>query len=114
MPHKDNQQRLCHMLDAAEELQQFTRGKTYDDLLAERGLQHICLHCLLILGEAANAVASDFQAAHPEIPWRPIIAMRHRLIHGYFAVELSVVWDTITQNIPPLLTHLRALLAEEL
>jgi uncharacterized protein with HEPN domain len=113
MPHKDNCQRLRHMLDAAEEVMEFTAGKTYDDLLADRALQHICLHCLQIMGEAANSIEPDFRDAHAEIPWRPIIAMRHRLIHGYFDVELSIVWDTVTLNIPTLLPHLRALLSAE-
>lgn len=113
MPHSDNRQRLRHMLDAAEELQEFTVGKTYADMQADRGLQHICLHCLLIIGEAANAVDQDFRDAHTQISWRPIIAMRHRLMHGYFDVELSIIWDTITLNIPTLLTQLRALLSTE-
>jgi uncharacterized protein with HEPN domain len=113
MPHRDNQLRLHHMLDAAEELLEFTAGKTYEDLLEDRALQHTSLHCLQIIGEAANAIDRDFRDAHPEIPWRVIIAMRHRLIHGYFDVELSIIWDTITLNIPTLLTHLRSLLSTE-
>lgn len=111
MPHKDNRLRLRHMLDAAEELLQFTEGKTFDDLQADRGLQHICTRCLEIIGEAAANIEQEYQDEHPEIPWRPIIAMRHRLIHGYFEVELSVVWQTISVNVPELIPHLRALLA---
>ena len=113
MRHKDSLQRLQHMLDAAEELLHFTAGKTYDDLLADRGLQHICIHCLEIMGEAANNIAQEFRDAHPEIPWRPIIAMRHRLIHGYFDVELSFVWATITEDFATLIPRLRDLLSEE-
>ena len=113
MPHKDNLQRLRHMLDASEELLQFTVGKTFDDLSTDRGLQHICIRCLEIIGEAASNIEQGFQNEHPEIPWRPIIAMRHRLIHGYFEVELTVVWSTITRNVPELSPHLRALLAQE-
>jgi len=101
------------MLDAAEELLTFTAQKTFDDFQADRQLQHACLHCFLIIGEAANALESAFRDAHPEIPWRPIIAMRHRLIHGYFDVELSLVWDTVTLNIPELLPPLRAFMVAE-
>jgi len=113
MPHKDDRQRLRHMLDAAEEVRQFTVGKTYDDFLADRQLQHACLHCLEIIGEAANNIRQEFLDAHTDIPWRPIIAMRHRLAHGYFDVELSVVWDTVTLNLPVLVPQLHALLASD-
>ncbi|MHB9025906.1 MAG: HepT-like ribonuclease domain-containing protein [Armatimonadota bacterium] len=113
MRRKDNRQRVQHMLDAAEETLQFTAGKTCADLLDDRQLQHACLHCLEIIGEAANSIDQDFRDAHPEIPWRLIIAMRHRLIHGYFDIELSVVWDTIYMNLPTLVPQLRSLLATE-
>lgn len=113
MSHKDNYIRLRHMLDATEELVGFISGKSYDDLLMDRALQHVCLHCLQIIGEAANLLELDFRDKHPEIPWRSIIAMRNRLIHAYFDVDLSIIWDTITINIPTLFTQLRILLAEE-
>jgi len=101
------------MLDAAEELVTFTAHKNFDDFQADRQLQHACLHCFLLIGEAANALDAAFRDAHPEIPWRPIIAMRHRLIHGYFDVELSLVWDTVVVNIPALLPSLRALVSTD-
>lgn len=113
MPLETRRNRLHHMLDAAEEVLVFTAGKTYADFQSDRQLQHACLHCFLIIGEAANALDIDFRAAHPDIPWRAIIAMRHRLIHGYFDVELALVWDTVSLNIPNLLPPLRVLVAVE-
>ena len=68
MRPNDNHQRLQHMLDAAEEANQFIAGKTYDDLLTDKQLQYACLHCLEIIGEAANNIDQDFHEAHPEIP----------------------------------------------
>jgi uncharacterized protein with HEPN domain len=113
MPHKDTHLRLQHMLEAAEELLQFTAGKTYADLLADRGLQHICIRCLEIIGEAAYNIDPAYQDAHPSIPWRPIIAMRHRLIHGYCDVELTFVWSTISEDLPILIPILITLIAAE-
>lgn len=113
MPPNARRDRLRHMLDAAEEILTFTVHKTYDDFMADRQLQHACLHCFLIIGEAANTLDPAFCDAHPEIPWRPIIAMRHRLIHGYFDVELSLIWDTVAVNIPELIPTLRALVMAE-
>ena len=113
MPRKDDLQRIQHMLTVAEEVLQFTEGKSYEDLLSDKGLQYICIHCLELLGEAANSIDQDFRDRHPNIPWRPIIAMRHRLIHGYFDIELLFVWSTIKNDIPALIPQLRTLLAIE-
>ena len=94
MPHSDNLTRLRHMLDVAEELIRITTGKTFDDLLIDRGLQLISIRCLEIIGEAAANIDQDFRDKHAEVPWRPIIAMRNRLMHGYFDIELTIVWNT--------------------
>ncbi|MHB9106586.1 MAG: HepT-like ribonuclease domain-containing protein [Armatimonadota bacterium] len=111
MPPDDNRLRLEHMLTVANEVLQFTESKSYDDLLADRGLQYICVHCLELLGEAASCLTDEVRDRHPEIPWRSIIAMRNRLIHGYFDIELAFVWSTITADIPVLIPQLRELLA---
>ena len=63
------------------------------------------------MGEAASRVTAERQQASPAIPWRDIVAMRNRLIHGYFDVDLDRVWDTVTDDLPPLLARLEAALA---
>jgi len=83
------------MLSVAEELLRFTEGKSYQDLLGDRGLQHICVHCLELLGEAASQLPPEFRGEHPDLPWAAITAMRNRLIHGYFDLELAFVWGAI-------------------
>ena len=110
MPHRDDFLRLRDMVSVAEELLHFTEGKSYEDLTADRGLQYICIHCLEVLGEAASRMSSGFRESHPELPWLAMIAMRNRLIHGYFDIELSFVWQTISQETPLLLSRLRELL----
>lgn len=111
MPPDDSVERIRHMLAIAKEVMQFAAGKSYADLLDDRGLQYICVHCLELLGEAAGRVDQSIQDRHPEVPWRPIIAMRHRLIHGYADIELSFVWSTIRDDIPLLIPQLRTLLS---
>ena len=71
------------------------------------------MRLLEIVGEAARGVSSDCQSDHPGIPWRKMIGMRDRLIHGYFDVNLDVVWSTISQDLPPLIAALEELLAIE-
>jgi uncharacterized protein with HEPN domain len=65
-----------------------------------------------IIGEAAGRVSQNTQEEYPEIPWREVIGMRNRLIHGYDSVDLSVLWDTVELDLPPLLVHLERILAK--
>lgn len=112
MPPNEPYVRISHMLQVAEELATFIAGKHYDDLLADRALQYLCIHCLELIGEAAAGIDVEFTNRHPQIPWRSAMAMRHRLIHGYFDIDLEIVWHAATEDIPALVPSLRQLLTE--
>jgi len=98
--------RLHHILDAAREAVAFCHGRARGDLDADRQLGLSVVHLLEIVGEAARSVSADFRAAHPEIAWAKMVGMRDRLIHGYFDVNLDVVWKTVQEDLPPLIEHL--------
>lgn len=112
MPPNDPLIRIGHMMQVAKDLASFVAGKQYDDLLADRALQYLCIHCLELIGEAAAGIDEDFRSRHPEIPWRSATAMRHRLIHGYFDIDLEIVWHAVTDDIPALVPTLRQLLTK--
>ncbi len=67
------------------------------------------VRCIEVVGEAASQISPAFREAHPNIPWPQIIGMRNRLIHAYFDVDLDRVWDTITDDLPPLIAALERL-----
>jgi uncharacterized protein with HEPN domain len=94
------------MLDATREALAFTSEKTRADLDSNRMLSLALIQLLEIIGEAANVISIEFRNTHPEIPWNSIIKMRHRLIHGYFDVDLDILWKTVTIDLPPLLKQL--------
>jgi len=64
------------------------------------------VHLLEIIGEAAAGISSDFRLTHPDVPWKRITGMRNRLIHAYFDVNLDVVWQTVTEDLPGLVVRL--------
>lgn len=98
--------RMRHMLDAAREAVSFIAGKNRQDLDANRMLTLSLVKDVEILGEAASKVSEEGKRVSPDIPWRDIIAMRNRLIHGYFDVDLNIVWHTVTDELPPIIQQL--------
>ena len=108
--YPDNSTRLRHMRDAAREALAFAEGKQRTDLDNDRQLALAMLKCIEIVGEAAIGVSKQLQAEHPEIPWAAIVSMRHRLVHGYFSIDLDRVWDTVQKNVPDLLAGLLPIL----
>ncbi|NYT13987.1 MAG: DUF86 domain-containing protein [Candidatus Methanofastidiosa archaeon] len=94
--------RIKHMLDIAKEIIDFSKNKSREDLDLDRKLTLSLIHLLEIFGEAANGISSEFQSKYSNIPWKFIIGMRNRLIHGYYDIDLDVIWSTVTEDIPPL------------
>lgn len=105
--------RLRHIVDAAAEAMAFARARSRKDLDADRQLNLSVVHLLEIIGEASKGVSEECRAAYPEIAWRKMAAMRDRLIHGYFDVNLDVVWETVTQDLPPLVAQIQRILAPD-
>lgn len=111
--HADDRVRLHHMIEAAESAVQFVAGRQRPDLEEDRMLLFALVRAIEILGEAASRISEETRATHPDIPWRAIIGMRNRLIHAHFAINTTIVWQTVTQEIPVLLPQLRALATDE-
>jgi uncharacterized protein with HEPN domain len=97
------------MLDAAREAMSFAAGRSRDDLDRDRMLVLAIVKDVEIIGEAASRTTTAARAAHPDVPWMQIIAMRNRLIHAYFDVDLQVVWDTVTVDLPQLIAVIEPL-----
>ncbi|CAI8832207.1 HepT-like ribonuclease domain-containing protein [Methylocaldum szegediense] len=96
---------LSHMLEAIRLAREYTEGIAKDAFFSDRKTQQAVILNLLIIGEAATKLVNeypDFVATYPEIPWKPIRGMRNRMVHGYFEINLDVVWDTIRESLPKL------------
>jgi len=102
--------RIRHMLDAARRIQRFTAGKSRAELDQDELLALAIVRLIEIMGEAATQVTDETRARHPDIEWQDIAAIRNRVIHGYFDVDLDIIWNTVTVNIPPLVGQLERLL----
>ena len=94
------------MLDAAHKITHFIEGVTELSFREDEKTQLAIVRLLEIVGEAANSRSDQFKENSAQIPWREITATRNRLIHGYFDVDLGIVWKIITGDIPQLIKHL--------
>jgi uncharacterized protein with HEPN domain len=101
---------LWDMWDAATAIQEFVSGKTFYHYRQNRMLRGAVERHLEIIGEAANRVCADFQANHPEIPWRRIIAQRHVIAHEYGEIKHELIWKVATVYVPELIGQLEALI----
>ena len=103
--------RIHHMLDAAREALSFTADKTRSDLDTNRMLVLSLVKSIEIVGEAASKVSVESRAEITTIPWSDIVAMRNRLIHAYFEINLDIVWQTVTNELPSLVAELEKALS---
>ena len=81
-------------------------GRSRSDLGSNRMLQLALVRLIEIVGEAAARVSESVKDQLPPIPWREIVGMRNRVIHGYDAIDLDVLWDTITVDLSLLIDQL--------
>jgi uncharacterized protein with HEPN domain len=103
---RNDEVRVRHILDAAREAVRFVQGRLRTDLDTDRQLNLSLVRLLEVIGEAARGISTEFREAHPEVAWNKMIGMRDRLIHGYFDINLDVVWQTVTEDLPPLIAQL--------
>jgi len=110
---RDDNIRFRHMLDAAKEVMSFAKNKTRKDLDNDRMLTLSLVKSIEIIGEAASKVTDETKKRFPEIPWTNMIAMRNRLIHAYFDIDLDVLWGTIVDDLPPFIENLEKIISSE-
>lgn len=101
---------LGYMLEATQLARQYVQSVSKDEFLTDRRTQQAVVLNLMTIGEAAARIVNEckeFAAAHPEIPWAQMRGMRNRMVHGYFDVDLNIVWDTVQSSLPQLESQLR-------
>ena len=103
---KDDLVYAGHMLDTARKAASKVVGKTRAEYDQDENLRLALAPLIQSLGEAARRVSAAFQQAHPEIPWKQIVGMRHKVVHDYLHVDYDIVWAVVTADLPPLIADL--------
>ena len=94
---------LLDMLLASRKIRDFSQGVSQECFQQDELMQHAIMRLIQIVCEAARRVLQELQQEHPEIPWRQVIGMRHRLVHEYFQIIPVKVWEVVERDIPVLI-----------
>ncbi|NEX16599.1 MAG: hypothetical protein C1943_08225 [Halochromatium sp.] len=113
MSERDDRLSLRDMLAHAREAVELLGDGDRAFLARQRVLQLALTRLVEIIGEAANRVSHETRQNTSEIPWRAIIGMRNRLVHGYDVIDYERLWDTITQDLPPLISALEGAIKDD-
>ena len=100
MPSREWRFYLEDMIRFSEKVLTYTHGMDQDAFVGSGLTYDATLRNLELIGEAATHVPDEVRAAHPDIPWRMVVALRNRLIHGYLGVDDDTVWSVIKDDVP--------------
>ncbi len=110
MSTRELQQRIRDILAAFVEIKKFTKGMDYETFSEDdRTIRAVEMNFIMI-GESANHIPEEIEETHSDIPWNLMRAMRNRVVHVYFSIDAKLLWETIQNDLPPLIPKLEKLL----
>ncbi len=110
MRPRDWRVRIEDILDAISKIERYIGGMDFDAFAGDERTIDATVRNLEIIGEAARHVPDEVTVRFPEVPWADMRAMRNVLTHEYFGVNRSILWRTVTHDLPPLKPQLARLL----
>lgn len=104
---------LSDILEAIRRARLYVDGMGYDQFLADIKTQDAVIRALEVVGEATKRLSSTVREQHSLLPWKSMAGVRDKLIHDYFGVNLDVVWQIVTEELPPIGQQMEKILTEE-
>jgi len=104
---------LRHILDAINQIQEYAKDIKYEDFKTNRLVQDATIREFEIIGEATKNLSDELREKYPDILWKDMAGMRDKLIHQYFGVDITAVWDSINDDLPPLKDKIIEILESE-
>lgn len=101
---------LQHILESVDLIEKRMKNVTYEEFVDDVDLQDMVIRRLEVIGEAVRNLPKEFRQKHSSVTWQNPADMRSALIHGYFQVDLDVVWDTVSNDLPPFKEQVKKLI----
>lgn len=108
---RDDRERLLDIQEAIERIEKYAE-RGHEAFERDELIQTWILHNLQILGEAARAISADFKQQHSEVSWQQIAGMRNILVHDYFGIDASIVWEVVERDLPILKQQVLVMLGQ--
>jgi uncharacterized protein with HEPN domain len=103
---------LLDISEACEKIFRFTEKMSYSDFTSDDRTSDAVIRNLEVIGEAVNHLPELFISSHPEISWSKAIAVRNRIIHEYFGVDYSILWNILQNYLPEFYQSVKQLITE--
>jgi uncharacterized protein with HEPN domain len=104
---------ISDIYQSIEKIERYVFGLSLDDFKINDLVIDAVARNLEIIGEAARMLSSDLKERHPELPWSKIISLRNYAIHEYFGIDLAIIWNIVTNDIPLTKVHIQSLISAE-
>jgi uncharacterized protein with HEPN domain len=101
---------IRHMLDEIDYILNRISNMDYESFVHNETLKRAFVRSVEVIGEASKKLPEDIKAMQPEVEWRKVSGMRDRLIHDYFGIDYTIVWDVVSNKLPDLREKLHGLL----
>ena len=108
-PEREWTFRIQHILAAIEKIDRYTANMTFEQFAVDERTIDAVIRNFLVIGESTRHVPDGVRASNPDIPGKLMEGMRHVLVHDYDAVNLDTIWQTVTEDLPPLVKPLRGI-----
>ncbi len=112
MPPRNWKIRISDILECIDRIQRYTSGMVLNEFEGDDKTIDSVLRNLEIIGEASRHIPRDIKTRHAHLPWLEMYTMRNIVVHEYHGVNLSIIWQTITEDLPAIIPELKKILEE--
>lgn len=113
MKKRDYRDFLQDILEALNDAESFVDNLSFEEFAADRKTIYAVVRSVEIIGEATKNIPDQIKAQTPDLPWKRMAAMRDKLIHGYFGVDIKTLYKTAKQDLPTLKIPIQKIIEHE-